>query len=141
MVERSKLNTDHTFLLKLLPQKKIKFQSGDLINIIPDEEKIKRQYSIAKTGKAIVLSIKKHNNGKCSSYINRIDIGQEITATIQKNPKFHLPNNNHTKLLISNGTGIASFLGMIAENKNKTPLQLYWRRQNRSLFRPLQRSY
>ncbi|GAB1308799.1 hypothetical protein KH5_14820 [Urechidicola sp. KH5] len=41
--------------------------------------------------------------------------GDEFKATIQKNEEFHLPINIEHVFIISNGTGIAPFLGMIDE--------------------------
>ncbi|MDY8138411.1 PepSY domain-containing protein [Aquimarina sp. 2201CG5-10] len=132
--ERTELNVDDTFLFKLQPNKNVKFQSGDLIEIIPKNEERERQYSIAKQGNEILLSIKKHKNGACSSYLNNLKIGEEISGTIQRNFEFHFPKNASSVLLISNGTGIAPFLGMIKENKNNIPVHLFWGGRTQNSF-------
>jgi len=41
------------------------------------------------------------------------------------NKDFHLPKKAKEVALISNGTGIAPFLGMIMENKRAIPISLY----------------
>ncbi|NER12613.1 oxidoreductase [Leptobacterium flavescens] len=145
VVENSELNADDTFLLQLRVRKRTVFQSGDLINITPPGEEKERQYSIARIGDTIFLSVKKHALGKCSSYLSELAINQKIRAGISRNPDFHFPKNAPEVLLISNGTGIAPFLGMLNENKNKVPVQLYWggRTENSfDIYRPyLEKAY
>ena len=126
IVEKKGLNLDNTFLLKLKSLKNIKFKSGDLLNIHPNEEGFIRQYSIGKIGEDLLLSIKKHNQGVCSLYLSELNVGQSFNASFKSNSNFHFPEKAHSIILISNGTGIAPFLGMINENKSQIPLCLFW---------------
>ncbi|MEP4003262.1 MAG: hypothetical protein ABJM12_22830, partial [Ekhidna sp.] len=48
-----------------------------------------------------------------------------IQAAIEVNAHFHLPEASQNTILIANGTGIAPFLGMIAENRTKS-ISLFW---------------
>lgn len=126
VIENTTINQDATFLLELKSKKKVRFKSGDLLEITPENEDKARQYSIAKMNKNIVLSVKKHDQGKCSSYLSMLKLGNVINATIETNAKFHFPKNAPSVICIANGTGIAPFLGMIDENTSQIPVYLYW---------------
>ncbi|MDH7914101.1 PepSY domain-containing protein [Winogradskyella sp. SYSU M77433] len=126
VVKRTELNVDDTFLLQLRPKKKIKFQSGDLLAFRPNKNEAARQYSIAKVNGDILLSIKKHDKGLCSTYFSELNVSDVITATIEYNNDFHFPKENKNVVLIANGTGIAPFLGMIQENSGQQNISLFW---------------
>ncbi|WP_299012298.1 PepSY domain-containing protein [uncultured Polaribacter sp.] len=125
VISKSKINEDDTFLMELKPTEKVKFSSGDLLGLVPQNETNKRFYSIAKVNKHILLSIKKHQFGVCSSYLSSLNKGDEVLAAVQVNKEFHFPKKAKEVILIANGTGIAPFLGMINENK-KTKIHLFW---------------
>ena len=125
VAKKTNLNVDDTFLLHLKPTEKVKFVSGDLLSIKLKDENRNRIYSIAKIGKNILLSIRKHEFGICSTYLNNIDLKENLTAHIQNNKQFHFPEKATEVMLISNGTGIAPFLGMIQKNK-KQKVHLFW---------------
>jgi len=125
VIDRTELNADNTFLLKLKPKKKQRFTSGDLLSIIPNGSDVARQYSIAKMDGEIVLSIKKHDIGRCSTYLSELNQGDVIYAWIDQNRHFHFPKKTTSAVLIANGTGIAPFLGMLNENRN-AKIRLFW---------------
>ena len=125
IIDSSKINIDSTFLVTLKPQKKIKFTSGDLLSIIPEEETSKRYYSIARIDNKLLLSVKKHEFGICSNYLYNLNKSENISGVIQQNKNFHFPKKVNEVILIANGTGIAPFLGMIQENK-KVKVHLFW---------------
>jgi len=125
VVERTELNVDDTFLIRLKPKKKISFTSGDLLSIFPEGTDIPRQYSIARMGNNILLSVKKHEFGKGSSYLYNLNKGETIKAAIDINTHFHFPKKTTSAVLIANGTGIAPFLGMIEQNCDTT-INLFW---------------
>lgn len=125
VVERSELNIDNTFLLRIKPKRKIKFTSGDLLSILPAGIKTARQYSIAKIGDEILLSIKKHEFGLGSSFLFKLNKNDIFKAAVETNSQFHFPIYSESAVLISNGTGIAPFLGMINENKNADVVLLW----------------
>ncbi|GAA4233715.1 hypothetical protein GCM10022291_11450 [Postechiella marina] len=127
VVNKSKINTDHSFLIEFKPEKKIKFTSGDLLSILPQNDPVERLYSIAKVNNNILLSIKKHEFGKCSNYLNTLKLNDIMTASIKKNKDFYLPKKAKEVVMIANGTGIAPFLGMINnKNHNNTKNYLFW---------------
>ena len=126
VISKTNINIDQTFLIELKPTKKTKFESGDLLAITPKNETRSRLYSIAKINNTILLSIKKHELGLCSTYFNSLQKDDKMVANIQRNAAFHLPKKTKEVILIANGTGIAPFLGMIHQNKSKTKVHLFW---------------
>ena len=125
VINKTERNIDDTFLIELKPSKKIKFTSGDLLSITPKNESKNRLYSIAKINNNILLSIKKHEFGICSNYLNNLSLSDAILASVHKNENFYLSKKTKEVILIANGTGIAPFLGMISENR-KNKIHLFW---------------
>ncbi len=121
VVDKTELNKDNTYLIRLKPSKKIKFTSGDLLSIRPKEDHIERLYSIGKIDNDIVLSIKKHEFGVCSNALLNLKNEEQIKAKIHSNKAFQLPKKKKV-ILIANGTGIAPFLGMLNDNQTNTHL-------------------
>jgi len=118
-------DTEHTFILTLRANARAKFSSGDLLAIYPANDSRERLYSIGNHSGNIQLVVKLHPNGLGSSYLNNLEPGNTIKARVIKNPAFHLPKKASKVAFISNGTGIAPFLGMIEQNKLKQELHLY----------------
>ncbi|WP_051941762.1 PepSY domain-containing protein [Maribacter forsetii] len=125
VLKRTDLNVDDTFLLRLQPKSHIEFTSGDLLAIFPANDDTVRQYSIAKIGNDVLLSVKKHKMGRGSNYLFNLNVADTIQAAIDVNPHFHLPENSKNSIFISNGTGIAPFLGMISENTTQN-ISMFW---------------
>ncbi|RYJ38848.1 Flavodoxin/nitric oxide synthase [Flavobacterium anhuiense] len=117
--------TEHTFILTLKSNARTKFSSGDLLAIYPANDSRERLYSIGNHSGNIQLVVKLHPNGLGSGFLNALEPGNIIKAQIVKNPAFHLPKKASKVAFISNGTGIAPFLGMIEQNKAKQELHLY----------------
>ncbi|MEC3906162.1 PepSY domain-containing protein [Tamlana sp. 2201CG12-4] len=127
VVSRSEINTDNSFLVALEPAQKVKFTSGDLLSVFPKEDPVERLYSIGKVHNNILLSIKKHEFGVCSKYLNELKIGDMILADIKPNSHFHFPASAKEVIMIANGTGLAPFLGMINnETIHHTKTYLFW---------------
>lgn len=117
--------TEHTFILTLRAPARTKFSSGDLLAIYPADDSRERLYSIGNHTGNIQLVVKLHPHGLGSGFLNNLEPGNMIKARILKNPAFHLPKKASKVVFISNGTGIAPFLGMIEQNKIKKELHLY----------------
>jgi sulfite reductase (NADPH) flavoprotein alpha-component len=73
----------------------------------------------------------KGNYGVCSSFLSKLEKGNQVTASIKRNKKFHLPSEKAPVIMIANGTGIASFIAMIGKNKNST---LFWGGRSKGSF-------
>ena len=122
----SGLNVDDTFLIELKPEKKLKFQSGDIVSFYPEEDNIERQYSVAKVDDSILLSVKKHEFGKCSTLLSQLTVGATIKGKVNRNLDFHFPRYAKEVVMIANGTGIAPFLGMLNETNKDIKTHLFW---------------
>ena len=118
-------DTEHTFLLTLRASRSAKFTSGDLLAIYPANDTRERLYSIGNHNGNILLVVKLHPSGLGSGFLYGVEPGSIIKARILKNAAFHFPKKAPKVALISNGTGIAPFLGMIEQNKKKTEIHLY----------------
>ncbi|WP_026631021.1 PepSY domain-containing protein [Dyadobacter alkalitolerans] len=113
------------FLISLHANNPTDFTSGDLLAIYPANDHRERLYSIGKVGSNIQLSVKLHEGGLGSEYLYRLNPGSEIGARIVVNPHFHFPENASSVIMISNGTGIAPFLGMIDQQIAPMNCRLY----------------
>jgi sulfite reductase (NADPH) flavoprotein alpha-component len=116
---------EQTFILTLKANARAKFSSGDLLAIYPANDTRERLYSIGNHSGNLQLVVKLHPNGLGSEFLNSLVPGNTIKARIINNKSFHFPKKASKVALISNGTGIAPFLGMIEQNKTKTETHLY----------------
>ncbi|CAM3524584.1 PepSY domain-containing protein [Sphingobacterium prati] len=114
-----------TFTLVLKPLGKMKVQSGDLLAIYPAQDQRERFYSIGCKDGMIQLVVKLFPEGFGSGFLYQLKPDQVLEARVMANPSFHFPKVAPAVALIANGTGIAPFLGMIAENQHKIPVKLY----------------
>lgn len=117
--------TEQTFLITLRANMRTKFTSGDLLAIYPANDTRERLYSIGNHSGNIQLVVKLHSHGLGSGYLNTLVPGSVIKGRIINNKAFHFPKKAPKVAFISNGTGIAPFLGMIEQNKTKTETHLY----------------
>tara|TARA_Y100000385_G_scaffold279197_1_gene328534 strand:- start:299 stop:1513 length:1215 start_codon:yes stop_codon:yes gene_type:complete len=124
----TKSNPNQTFKLLLKPKhNKLIFESGDLIAFKPNPEQQERLYSIGKSLRGyLLLYIKKHDAGLCSTYLSKLKKGNTINGKLIVNEKFHLDKKINQAILIANGTGIAPFIGMANENKSNRIINIYW---------------
>jgi len=126
VVEKTAIaHEDGAFLIRLKPSGRTKFTSGDLLAVYPANDHRERFYSIGKTGKHIQICVKLYEQGLGSRYLYHHTVGNSIQARIVNNAHFQFPQNAPAVIMISNGTGIAPFLGMIEENSEKTKCYLY----------------
>ncbi|SEA50965.1 PepSY domain-containing protein [Psychroflexus halocasei] len=123
--EISCLNCDQNFTLCLKTKKINNIQSGDLLAITPKADGRERLYSIAKVDNKVLLSVKKHDMGICSTYLSQLEKNKTFKAKIRKHPSFHLGNKKNV-IFIANGTGIAPFLGMIDEAKTEKEMHVFF---------------
>lgn len=130
---------DQTFLLELTTsRRKLRtYQSGDLLSIIPPGETKERLYSLSvdHDTSLIRLSVRKHENGICSSYLSQVTAGNKVLGSLKPNPEFHLPKQSPGLIMIANGTGIAPYLGMINDSPLNQYISLYWGGQNSASYK------
>jgi sulfite reductase (NADPH) flavoprotein alpha-component len=118
-------DSEHSFLLTLRASMRTTFNSGDLLAIYPANDTRERLYSIGNHNGNIQLVVKLHPSGLGSGYLYDVEPGAVFKARIIENAAFHFPKKATKVALISNGTGIAPFLGMIEQNKKKKVIHLY----------------
>ncbi len=134
VISKTTTNVDDSFLIRLKPNKKAKFTSGDLLSIYPKSDPVERLYSVGKIDDDIILSIKKHHLGKCSNYLDKLKQNDMISASIKRNYDFHFPINSKEVVMIANGTGMTPFLGMINNNEKQIKTHLFWGGRTRESF-------
>jgi len=129
-------NDSQTFLLRLENRRNAKVTSGDLLAIYPANDHRERLYSIGMVDGQIQLSVKLHQDGLGSEFLHRLNAGDLLWARIVENPHFRFPAEAPSIVMIANGTGIAPFLGMIAQNKSRATVSLYCGFRQRASFEP-----
>lgn len=133
---QSNLKFDDTFVIELKGSGKPKAKSGDLLAIYPANDHRERLYSIGVVGEKIQLSVKLHENGLGSGFLHSLNKADKLRGRVVRNEHFHFPEKSSSVIMISNGTGIAPFLGMLDENNNNIPCQLYCGFKNSTSFEP-----
>jgi sulfite reductase (NADPH) flavoprotein alpha-component len=125
LVDRTELSDDeHSFKLTIHLPGSSRFTSGDLLAIYPNNDGRERLYSIAKCDGQIQLIVKLYPNGLGSGFLNDLKVGDSFQARIVSNPAFYYPKKKKV-VMISNGTGIAPFLGMISQCNPSSENYLY----------------
>jgi sulfite reductase (NADPH) flavoprotein alpha-component len=114
-----------TFQVRLSTSRKLKAKSGDLLAIYPANDHRERLYSIGIVDEAIQLSVRLHPDGLGSGFLSGLKVHDTLSVKILKNPHFYFPSKASAVIMISNGTGIAPFLGMIDQNRKMAPSYLY----------------
>jgi len=125
---------DTSFIIRLKPLKKLKFTSGDLLAVYPANDHRERLYSIGKMDKDVQLSVKLHHGGLGSGFLHDLKIDEKFRAAVVKNAHFHFPAKAKTVIMVSNGTGIAPFLGMIDQHGKVQNIHLYCGFRNKASF-------
>jgi sulfite reductase (NADPH) flavoprotein alpha-component len=129
-------HADEPFIVRLKPSWRNKYTSGDLLAVYPANDYRERLYSIGKVDGLIQLSVKLHPEGLGSYYLYQLAPGDRIEARVVLNPHFQFPAKAPAVIMISNGTGIAPFLGMIEQHSPATACYLYCGFRYRSSFAP-----
>lgn len=135
IIEKKYCEESTTILLKLKVKKKVLFESGDLLGIkMTDDSKI-RHYSIAKLDKkTLLISVKIHKLGLCSSFLDSLAVKDQFKGRIIAS-KFKMKESEGDFMYVSNGTGIAPFIGFTRELKNSTgEIKLFWGGKSKSSF-------
>lgn len=134
VTEKTALDAENCFIIRFKASKVKRVASGDLLAIYPKDDHRERLYSIGKVNNEMLLSVKLHEPGLGSHFLWSLKPGQTIKAKFLKNQHFRFPSKATEVIMISNGTGIAPFLGMINENKRTIPIHLYCGFRKQSSF-------
>lgn len=100
----------------------------DLLGVLPPGETVPRYYSVASTASdtEVEICVRQQPGGLCSTFLHDLKIGDDIDAFARANPDFVLPFRRKPVIMVSAGTGIAPFAGLVRANRRKQPLHLYW---------------
>ena len=132
------IKTEGVFQIRLDAVGKLKAKSGDLLAIYPANDHRERLYSIGVVDNAIQLSVRLHADGLGSGFLHELKPNEILKAKVVKNPHFYFPAKASRVIMISNGTGIAPFLGMISQNADKVPCHLFCGFRGALSFEPFQ---
>jgi sulfite reductase (NADPH) flavoprotein alpha-component len=108
------------------------FTPTDLLGILPPDDPVPRYYSVASgaSDAEVEICVRKLNGGRCSTLLHALALGDEIDAFVRPNPDFSLPSRRKPVIMVSAGTGIAPFTGIVRDNRRKQPLHLFWGGRN-----------
>lgn len=123
ILEKSDVSNENQYFTLKLSLPNVQVNSGDLLRIyIPNTDEY-RYYSISVLENSIHLLVKYYPGGGCSEFLKTLKKGDKIIGAVERHTDFHW--NNKPVIFISNGTGIAPFLGMMAQNVKGVPMWLY----------------
>ncbi len=105
-----------------------RYSPTDLLGVLPPSGNIPRFYSIASapSNSIVEICVRKQTGGECSSYLCSLEPGETIQAFARPNPEFSLPMGRRPVVMVSAGTGIAPFIGLIRANRQRRPFHLFW---------------
>lgn len=122
ILEKSDISNENQYFTLKLSLPDVQVNSGDLLRIIPNTDEY-RYYSISVLENSIHLLVKYYPGGRCSEFLKTLKKGDKIVGAVERHTDFHW--NKKPVIFISNGTGIAPFLGMMAQNVKGVPMWLY----------------
>ena len=110
----------------------VRFAPGDLLAISPGNGQAPRYYSIASSDEddALEICVRKQNQGRCSSLLHGLQVGDCVAGFIQPHPEFRPSAGQHPLILVGAGTGLAPLIGFVRKNATQRPLHLYWGGRN-----------
>lgn len=117
---------DDTFIVQVATQKWRRVVSGDLLAVYPPDDPHERLYSMSVSNGKILLSVKRHEKGICSQYLDGLKVNDSVSGRLVANKHFHFPKRAHRVIMVATGTGIAPFFGMLDNNHRRIETHLYW---------------
>jgi sulfite reductase (NADPH) flavoprotein alpha-component len=111
-----------------------RFQSGDLLAVVPDGSPVPRLYSLASGRRDgfIEIVVRKQPGGLCSGQLASLKPGSRIRAFLRPNPGFRLGQGRAPLILIGAGTGIGPLAGFIRANRRRRPVHLFFGLRDRN---------
>ncbi|WP_296650020.1 PepSY domain-containing protein [Paraburkholderia sp.] len=105
-----------------------KFESGDLVGIVPPGSASPRYYSLASASSDgfVEICVRRHPDGLCSGYLTALKPGQTINAFVRPHPHFRPGVGSAPVILIGAGTGIGPLVGFVRHNSARRPMYLYF---------------
>lgn len=104
------------------------FEPTDLLGILPPGSKVPRYYSVSSDASddSVEICVRQQIGGECSGLLHRMKIGDRIEAFVKENPDFRPAPGRKPVIMVSAGTGIAPFVGLLRANRSHRPMHLFW---------------
>ena len=123
LIEKNEISRN-IFLLKLQATSQIRYHPGQLLSV-EVAPKTYRSYSIVNFAFAFDSDtfhflIDTQRNGLGSTYIKNLAVGSSVNC-IGPSGKFEIKNTLRPKIFVATSTGLAPFLGMIAQSSDLYP--------------------
>ncbi|AOZ04307.1 NADPH flavoprotein (plasmid) [Cupriavidus sp. USMAHM13] len=109
-----------------------RFETGDLLGVVPPGATSPRYYSLASaTADGLVeICVRRHPYGVCSGYLTGLKPGDTIEAFMRPHACFRPSAGSAPVILIGAGTGIGPLIGFIRHNAARRPMHLYFGARN-----------
>ncbi|MCH5682873.1 hypothetical protein LWM68_00380 [Niabella sp. W65] len=91
VASRTGLDEEASFIIQFKSTRLKHAVSGDLLAVYPKNDHRERLYSIGKIEENIQLSVKLHEHGLGSGFLNNLQHGDTIKAKLVKNQHFRFP--------------------------------------------------
>lgn len=117
-----------TSILRFDGKRLPRHRPGDLVEIYPPNSTVPRLYSLGSSSRYdgfLEICVRRVEGGLCSNLLCDLRDGAEIKVSIERNERFQMPRRRPV-VMISAGTGIAPFTGMIRHNPKNREVDLFW---------------
>lgn len=105
-----------------------KFETGDLLGVVPPGGASPRYYSLVSAASDGVaeICVRRQPGGICSGYLTGLSPGAAIQAFVRPHESFRPITGAAPLILIGAGTGIGPLIGFIRHNGARRPMHLYF---------------
>lgn len=105
-----------------------RYAPTNLPGVLPPFGKIPRFYSVASSASdtEVEICVRKQTGGACSTYLCDLEIGDSVHAFARPNSDFSRASGAKPVIMVSAGTGIVPFIGLIRANRARRPFHLFW---------------
>ncbi|AGU53209.1 putative FAD/NAD(P)-binding oxidoreductase [Variovorax paradoxus B4] len=105
-----------------------KFETGDLLGVVPPGGASPRYYSLVSAASDGVaeICVRRQPGGICSGYLTGLSPGAAIQAFVRPHESFRPAAGATPLILIGAGTGIGPLIGFIRHNSARRPMHLYF---------------
>ncbi|MEB0078215.1 PepSY domain-containing protein [Pseudomonas sp. CCI3.2] len=109
------------FLIDLMPPALCAWEAGDLVEVLPCDSVVPREYSIASIPSdgnlQLIVRQEIHPDGSLGlgsgMLTERALLGSSVSLRLRRNSSFHLPSEPVPMILLGNGTGLAGLRSLL----------------------------
>ncbi|MEB0040385.1 MULTISPECIES: PepSY domain-containing protein [unclassified Pseudomonas] len=109
------------FLIDLMPPALCAWEAGDLVEVLPCDSVVPREYSIASIpadgNLQLIVRQEIHPDGSLGlgsgMLTERALLGSSVSLRLRRNSSFHLPSEPMPMILLGNGTGLAGLRSLL----------------------------